>query len=115
MAGYPNPWGFKIYTLCDFFGLIYNLEVHVSGHCDNLPGIANIGDVGNRVMKLCRFIPPDVNLQVYTDRFFTSMPLFIELLKKGIYLTGTVKLNKLYNINEVICSDKVLRNRGFRQ
>ena len=53
-----------------------------------------------------------MNYKVVMDNYFSGVPLYYELLKRGIQAIGTVQLNRVPAISKVIISDKDLREKG---
>ena len=109
--GKPNPWGFKIWTLADSFGVVYNVDVCV-GSTEGQEGHPDVKSTGNIVLKLCKLIPEHLNYKVVMDNYFSGVPLYYELLKMGIHCMGTVKLLRVPAIADIIISDKELKNKG---
>ena len=57
-------------------------------------------------------IPENMNFKVFTDNYFSSLPLLLEMNKKGFQMVGTVKLDRVPGIKNVLVSDKDLKARG---
>ena len=113
VKGKPHPWGYKAFTLCDSKGIVYNVDI-ACGASPQQPGFPDIGSTGNMVLKLCSIIPVNQSHKVYMDNYFSSIPLFYELLANGIHTMGTVRLDRLAGISNVIISDSDLQNKGIR-
>ena len=77
-----------------------------------------VGLGGNVVKKLSQSITGK-NHQLFMDNFFTSVPLFKDLLQNGIYACGTLRRDRKYlPVDMKIISKNGLANRGdyqFRQ
>ena len=95
IRGKPCPWGIKLYLLCNSDGLVLNFDVY-QGKTTIIPEeYKALGVGGGIVMKLMtgRKIPKGTKL--YTDNFFTSIPLLQALRQEGWYGTGTVRANRM--------------------
>ncbi|CAF1455356.1 unnamed protein product [Rotaria magnacalcarata] len=51
------------------------------------------------VLKLCETIPKMMNYKLYFDNYFTTIQLEVQLKKLGIFSIGTIRSNRLANIN----------------
>ena len=107
----PNPWGFKNWALADTYGMIYNVDICV-GATKQQDGHPDIGATGNIVLQLCKIIPIHLDYKVVMDNYFSGVPLYYELLKRGTHCFGTVKLNRVPGISSVILPDNELIARG---
>ena len=97
----PTKWGIRIYVLADAnSGYIYSiLPYYGSFTSENLvrPDLP----VSSRiVLQLCQKLldgnPGSKGYHVFTDRYYTGLPLAKELLKLKIHLTGTMQTNRKY-------------------
>jgi hypothetical protein len=95
----PEKWGIKIWVLADsaskfiYFFEIYcgkNLEaeIRMEGTC------ADGGSAYGVVMNLLSGLEERGHC-VVMDNYFCSIPLFEDLVKKGIYAIGTVRSNRI--------------------
>ncbi|KAI4822923.1 hypothetical protein KUCAC02_008441 [Chaenocephalus aceratus] len=50
--------------------------------------------------------------KVYCDRFFTSIRCVEQMMKKEMYITGTIMKNRLAGAKEKLPSDKTMKNTG---
>lgn len=50
------------------------------------------------VLTLCETVPRMINHKIYTDNYFTTIRLQVELKKLGIFSVGTVRSNRLPGI-----------------
>ncbi|XP_061728471.1 LOW QUALITY PROTEIN: piggyBac transposable element-derived protein 4-like [Cydia pomonella] len=92
----PHKWGFKLFVLCSLSGYAYRFIIYSGKDLEPLqPGEADVGVVGNTVIKLSRGIPWKVNHIVYFDNYYTSLPLMYYMAKEGILCLGTVQRNRL--------------------
>ena len=46
------------------------------------------------VLKLAECLPKDKNYKLFFDNWFAGLPLLVELKKKGILGTGTIRQNR---------------------
>ena len=85
----PIKCGIKLWMRCDSeSAYLHEYEVYLGRQQNSVHGLAH--DV---VTKLCQSIAGH-NHHLYCDNYFTSVPLFKELLQMKIYATGTVRPNK---------------------
>ncbi|GBN58679.1 PiggyBac transposable element-derived protein 4 [Araneus ventricosus] len=105
MPNKPVKRGIKVWALCtSFFGYVYNFEPYC-GKKDKLP--RNDNGLGYSVVT---FLTKNLSKghHIYIDRFYTSVVLMKDLLKSGIYASGTVNTNRKYlptNIKNVKLAD----------
>lgn len=106
----PHKWGFKIYVLSGTeFGFCYFFEIFTGMENDASNRLLNEKDLGscaNVVVRMLRMVPDYLNYRVCFDNYFSTIPLFVELSKRGIHSVGTMRRNRLYN--DKLPSDKVL-------
>jgi hypothetical protein len=79
-------WGFKIWMLaCATTGYCFNFSVE-AGVRPGEPPRKNLGP--NVVKALCAELQRGST--IYADRYFSSIPLALDLLAKGIFYVGTI-------------------------
>ena len=100
-----------MWALADTHGIIYNIDI-CQGATQKQDDHPDIGSTGNLVLKLSKLIPDNINSILVMDSYFSGIPLYLELLKRGIFCMGTVKLNRVPAIDTVIISDKDLKAKG---
>ncbi|CAL4076351.1 unnamed protein product, partial [Meganyctiphanes norvegica] len=111
VKGKPNPWGFKAWVLADSMGIVYNYDLCI-GTTPRQVGHPNIGSIGNTVLKLASLIPDNQNFKLTMDNYFSTLPLFYELLNRGIHCMGTVRLDRVSGIKDIIASDAEIKSLG---
>jgi hypothetical protein len=91
IPGKSHKYGIKLYKCCLTGGYTYNFQVY-SGKdtVENQKGHSH--DV---VMKLMNGLLYEGRV-LYTDNFYTSVPLAEELLNNSTYICGTVKAARKY-------------------
>ncbi|CAK9809212.1 PiggyBac transposable element-derived protein 4 [Anthophora quadrimaculata] len=111
----PTKWGIRIYVLADSnTGYVYSvLPYYGSITSENL--IRPDLPVSSRIpldlyRKLLDNVPNAKGYHIYTDRYYTSIPLAEELLKMNCFLTGTIKTNRKY-LPMVIKKPQFVRDR----
>ena len=111
----PTKWGIRIYVLADSnTGYVYSvLPYYGSITSENL--IRPDLPVSSRIpldlyRKLLDNVPNAKGYHIYTDRYYTSIPLAKELLKMNCFLTGTIKTNRKY-LPMVIKKPQFVRDR----
>ena len=100
IKGKPNPWGFKVWTLASDFGIVYNFDV-CTAPTKQQPGWPDMGSSSNTVCKLTSLVPQHLNHKLILDNLFSSIPLFMEMFKRGILCMGTVRANILIGIDMI--------------
>lgn len=97
----PHKWGFKIFILSgSTSGFCYCFEIFTGQENDASKRLLTEKDLGssaNVVVRLLRMVPNDLNYRVCFDNYFSSLPLIVELSKRGIRSVGTVRKNRLQN------------------
>ncbi|KAH8018627.1 hypothetical protein HPB51_009495 [Rhipicephalus microplus] len=86
----PNPVGLKNFVLAGKDGLIYDFAIYKGK--ETFPDFG-LGISGNSVLKLVETVPACSTL--YCDRWFSSVSFMDELMKKGIFGTGTLMKNRM--------------------
>jgi hypothetical protein len=95
----PEKWGIKFWVLADSVSkFIFCFEIYCGKNMEaditvQVPR-AEVGAAYGIVMKLLRGLEEKGHC-VVMDNYFCSIPLFEELVRKGIYATGTVRLNRI--------------------
>ena len=85
-------WGYKIWKVCDASSAYtLNLDVYPGA----AEGKKEQGLAYSVVMKMMdQYL--DKNHVVVMDNFFTSVPLFLDLLTRSTYACGTVRLKRKF-------------------
>ena len=88
----PIRFGYKPCALCCTDGVSYNVDIYEGRTEQN-----EIGPLGSRVvLKLLQVCKQKENHHVFTDTFFTSYDLLVNLKTKNFFKsTGTVRENRL--------------------
>ena len=93
IKGKPNPWGIKAYVLSDSkSGYMHNLLIYY-GKDTCLIERPDLSHTCKVVLTLCDYLK-NKQYDLYTDRFYTSIPLADELDRIGFTVTGTIIANK---------------------
>jgi len=88
IPGRCHKYGVKLYLLCEPSGYVYNLLVY----CGKMDAISGFGHAETVVLTLMDNIL-DRGHVLYTDNFYTSVPLAEQLLNRQTYLCGTLRRN----------------------
>lgn len=83
-----HKYGIKLFKVCDSVGYTYNVKVYTGK--EDRHGVDLATDV---VLQLISGYL-DAGRILYTDNFYTSIPLAQELLKRKTHLVGTVRKNR---------------------
>lgn len=105
----PHKWGYKIFVLCDTKGIVYNFEIY-TGKINPVAGYPDLGASANIVIQLSQVVEKQANYLLYFDNWFSSLKLFAQLAKEGIYALGTVRPNRLPGCR--FSHDTVMKKRG---
>src|SRR6218665_1029849 len=103
IPGKRHKYGVKLYLLCEPSGYVYNLLVY----CGKMDLISGFGHSETVVLKLMDSIL-DREHVLYTDNFYTSVPLAQQLLNRQTYLCGTLRKNRKH-LPEAVVSAKLKR------
>ncbi|TBU02002.1 transposase IS4, partial [Hamiltosporidium tvaerminnensis] len=97
----PTKWGIRMYVMADAnTGYVYSiLPYYCSLTSEDL--IRPDLPVSTRiVLELCNKLldsnPGNTGYDIFTDRYYTSLPLAQELLKLNIHFTGTIQSNRKF-------------------
>ena len=110
IRGKPNPWGFKIWARTTTSGILCDFDVYQGQGHVGVKEVNKLGLGANVVLNLCKTLPEDKHYKVYADNYFTSVPLIIELQKRGIDFVGTVRSNRMKGCT--LKSEKDLQKEG---
>ncbi|XP_014486513.1 PREDICTED: piggyBac transposable element-derived protein 4-like [Dinoponera quadriceps] len=89
IPGKRHKYGIKAYKLCLPEGYTYNMEIYAGKNAEPIAK-THSHDV---VIKLIRDLLFEGRI-LFTDSFYTSIPLAEELLQKKTFICGTIKKNK---------------------
>ncbi|KAJ8913087.1 hypothetical protein NQ315_006588 [Exocentrus adspersus] len=98
MPAKPHKWGYKLFVLSGVSGFSYNFEIYTgqeNSENDRLHYEKDLGACANVVVRLLRNVPVNKNHHVYFDNYYTTIPLLVQLAKRGILALGTVRRNRL--------------------
>lgn len=87
----PRPAGLKNFVVTDYKGQVLDFEIY-QGNTTNLPDSENFGIGAAVVLRVARSLPEGSFL--YFDRYFSSVPLMTELVKRKIEGTATLMANR---------------------
>ncbi|CAF4590981.1 unnamed protein product [Rotaria sp. Silwood2] len=91
----PNRWGSKMFLLADSIsGICYDFIFYTGKTNERQNGFCT--DI---VLKLSETIPKMMNYKLYFDNYFTTIQLEVQLKKLGIFSIGTIRSNRLTDIN----------------
>lgn len=97
MPDKPKKHGFKFFVLCGATGIGYDFEIYTGVEAALLDTEEDFGASSNVVLRLCRSVPANVNHKLFCDNYYTGLPLFACLHKKGIQALGTIRRNRIIN------------------
>lgn len=103
----PHKWGIKMFARAGSSGIVYDIEVYVGKGTIKK---TNLGISGDVVVRLTEGLPKNKNFKVYIDNWFTSHALLVELYSLGLLAIGTVRANRIPDIN--FKNDKILKAAG---
>jgi len=89
----PIKQGYKIFALCSH-GYTYGfLWYSISQGIAELVKLPNLTPTASGVYQLARLLPENKRWNLVLDNYFTNIPLFEELLKRGIGAAGTTRVD----------------------
>ncbi|XP_033966268.1 piggyBac transposable element-derived protein 3-like [Pseudochaenichthys georgianus] len=109
----PNPVGIKNFVCATADGIVLDFDLY-QGKGALLEQVeeeeVGLGLGGLVLARLCQTLHRGTN--VYGDRFFTSIRCVEQMMKKEMYITGTIMKNRLAGGKEKLPSDKTMKNTG---
>ena len=85
----PTKWGIKVWAMSESRnGYLHRFQVYTGKEAGQEKGLTH--RVVTELMEPFR----NANIRVYMDNFYTSVPLYRELLMHRIYACGTVRSNR---------------------
>lgn len=100
----PKKWEFKVWARAGVSGYIYCFEMHQGSDKSKR---SKFGPTGDSVLRLCYDIH-NLNIKLFMDNLFTLLPLLTELKNNGIFVLGTLRLNRVKNIQSYLVAGKLL-------
>ena len=111
MPNKPRKWGIKVWARCGLSGLIFDFDVYV-GKQDDQNVFREFVKIGAVVIKLTRNLPKHVGHKLYMDNLFTSINLIKYLKHQGIWVLGTMQMNRMGGTQKLLTSKKELTRQG---
>ncbi|KAJ8382139.1 hypothetical protein SKAU_G00029170 [Synaphobranchus kaupii] len=109
MKGKPHPWGFKVWARTGISGILCDFDVY-QGSVQGKHVKSELGLSADVVIKLASTLPAGQNYKIFADNYFTSVPLIIKLLERGIHFVGTVRPVRVPNLK--LAEEKELKKQG---
>ena len=108
----PNPVGLKNFVLANPNGLVLDFRIYAGKETFSDISTDNdkLGLGGKVVVCLTQSMPK--GSVVFCDRYFTTVALVDDLLKRGIYCTGTIMKNRIQSVGKKLKGDKELTKDG---
>lgn len=107
----PHKWGYKIFVLSGVSGFSYDFDFYC-GATTLEEDVLDLGTSSNVVAKLSATIPKNQNYKLFFDNWFTSIPLLTYLTKNGILPLGTVRANRVPDLQFPKESEMKKKGRG---
>lgn len=113
VRGKPNPVGLKNFVMTTPKGVPLDFYIYegkgssVDSFLVKMPEKLDVG--GRMVLKLTETLP--IGVSVYTDRYFTSIPLIELLSSRQITLAGTIMTSRIPK-NAAFLNDNQLKKSG---
>ncbi|XP_047430615.1 piggyBac transposable element-derived protein 3-like isoform X2 [Mugil cephalus] len=108
----PNPVGMKNFVCASPEGIVLDFELYQGADALTAqvqePGRLGLG--GLVVDRLSETLCPGT--KVYCNRFFTSIEAVNRMMEKQVYLTGTVRKNRVLEAARKLPSDKTMKKEG---
>lgn len=119
MPNKPHKWGYKLFILAGVSGFSYHAEIYSGLENDHLLrgqlGEKDLGPSANIVMRLARNIPENCHYKLYFDNYYTTLPLLVELEKKGIHCLGTFRRNRFPGVKLLSEKEANKKPRGYSE
>lgn len=100
----PKKWGFKIWVQANSNGYVNCFEPYQASTQDR----SKYGPIGDSVLNLCHALHGK-NHKLFMDNLFTSLPLIRQLRSLGIWVIGTVRMNRIGQIQTSLVPGKMLQ------
>lgn len=107
----PRPVGLKNFVLTTSEGLMLDFAIYQGAKtmfCDTTLGLGP-----SVILHLSQSIPP--GSCVYHDRYFTTVPLAEEMLKRNLHSTGTIMVNRIPDRSTIDFKKDIQMARGETQ
>ena len=96
MRNKPHKWGFKLWGRAGASGTLLEFEVYQgAGNQQSEGSHSQLSKTTETVLRMTSNVPERKNYKVFADNLFTSLPLVNILKERGIFYTGTVRMNRL--------------------
>ena len=106
----PVKWGFKVFVACGAqTSVLFNFDIYTGKDAADDEGLTRAV-----VHCLTADLAAGQNVVLFTDNFYTSSTLAKRMLARGIYLTGTLRLNRRGVPEEFKCDGKAFEKRSER-
>lgn len=102
----PNKWGFKMWVRASSDGFVHCYDAYQSKKTKE-----EFGPIGSSVLQLCHGLE-EKGHKLFIDNLFTTLPLLKCLSDNGIYVLGTLRLNRAKEAGEQLVPEKLLQ-RGW--
>lgn len=96
IPGKRHKYGVKLFKICSPDGFTWKIQIYCGKSEGSGSGLAE-----KVVMHLCEGLLEEGRI-LYTDNFYTSIPLAKNLLSKKTHLVGTLRKNRKYIPKEVL-------------
>lgn len=108
----PNPVGMKNFVCATSDGIVLDFDIYqgADGLLEQVEEPGNLGLGGLVIDRLSQTLHPNTN--VYCDRFFTSIQAVEHMMKKQMYVTGTVMKNRVAAAVQKLPTDKTMKKDG---
>uniref|UniRef100_A0A671XXE1 Si:ch211-255f4.7 n=1 Tax=Sparus aurata TaxID=8175 RepID=A0A671XXE1_SPAAU len=108
----PNPVGMKNFVCATADGIVLDFEVYQGADAllEQVEEPEGLGLASLVVDRLSQTLRP--GSQVYCDRFFTTIQGVDRMMKKQVYVTGTVMKNRVPAAVQKLPSDKMMKKAG---
>ena len=91
-------------------GYVYKMQVYTGKNVESTE--TNVGLCSRVVLDLMSGLE-DKGLDLYTDNYYTSSELYLELFNRGVNACGTARVNRRGFPKELVHKSKTGRERGF--
>ena len=108
MKNKPTKWGIKVFVLSDATnGYIYRLQIYTG---KKLESTVDAGLCSRVLLELMTGLDGH---QLYTDNYYTSPEVYLQLFDQGINCCGTVRTNRRGFPKELVKSKRDKPDKGY--
>ena len=102
----PHKWGIKSWTRAGVSGIVYDFDIY-QGKTQTMDG-----KIDNVVERLTSKISSGKHYKLYMDNYFVTLSNVMALRSRQIWVTGTVRCNRLKGAGDLLMGKKEMERLG---